>query len=120
MSVDESNTARANGVAIGSVNDGGTNLGLPYTGTAPNLVPNTTYYQDTNFGYNIFVVLPTNTLSGLGEDANLVSLFTNTAGSGNNAAICQTAIQSEIHTFGFDSLTGSEGSCGSTTTTGDS
>ena len=58
---------------------------VPDPGTAPNLTPNTTYYQDTNFGYNLYTVLPTNTLSGLGEDANLVSLFTNTAGSGNNA-----------------------------------
>ncbi len=119
VAVDESNTARADGVTITAVTDGSSSLGSPASGTAPNLTPNTTYYQDTNFGYNLYTVLPTNSLSGLGEDANLVSLFTNTAGSGNNAAICQSAIQSEIHTFGFDSLTGSEGSCGSTTTQGD-
>jgi hypothetical protein len=67
-------------------------------------------------------VLPTNILSGFDEDANLVDLFTNTAQSPrrNNAEICQTATQTIIHEFGFDSLTSGEGSCGSTTTTGDS
>ena len=38
----------------------------------------------------------------------------------NNAALCQTAEQTIVHDFGFDSLTTSEGSCGSTTTTGNS
>ena len=66
-------------------------------------------------------MLPTNVLSGFGEDASLVSLFTNTATlPANNAQICQTATQDIIHTFGFDSLTSAEGSCGSTTTQGDS
>jgi hypothetical protein len=121
VAVDESATARANNVEVGSVTDGSDALGLPYTGTAPNLTPNTTYYQDTNFGYNIFTVLPTDVLSGFDEDASLVELFTNTATlPSNNADICQSAIQTEIHQFGFDSLTSSEGSCGSTTTTGDS
>jgi hypothetical protein len=66
-------------------------------------------------------VLPTNILSGFDEDANLVNLFTNTLVSpSNNAEICQTATQTIVHEFGFDSLTSAEGSCGSTTTTGDS
>ena len=121
VAVDESNTARAGGVTVGSVTDGATNLGLPTTGTAPNLAANTTYYQNTSYGYNIFTVLPTNVLSGTGEDASLVSLFTNTATlPANNAQICQTATQNIIHTFGFDSLTSAEGSCGSTTTKGNS
>ena len=87
VAVDESATARAHGVTVGSVNDGGTNLGLPTTGTAPNLAPNTTYYQSTSYGYNLYTVLPTNVLSGFGEDATLVSLFTNTSTlPANNAA----------------------------------
>jgi hypothetical protein len=119
--VDESNTARTNGLTLGSVTDGSSALGQPFTGTAPNLVPSTTYYQDTNYGYNVYTVLPTNVLSGNFEDASLVSLFTNTATSpANNAAICQSGIQTEIHNFGFDSLTSGEGSCGSTTQTGNS
>jgi hypothetical protein len=121
VAVDESATARAGGVTVGSVTDGATNLGLPTTGTAPNLAANTTYYQDTSYGYNVNTVLPTNVLSGFGEDASLVSLFTNTATlPANNAQICQTATQNIIHQFGFDSLTSGEGSCGSTTTQGDS
>jgi hypothetical protein len=117
--VDESATARANGVTLGAVTDGSTSLGLPYTGTAPNLVPSTTYYQDSAFGYNIFTVIPTRTLSGFGQDQNLIDMFVNTATSpANNAEICQTYYQNIAHEFGFDSLTSSEGSCGSTTVEG--
>lgn len=120
--VDESNTARANGLTLGSVTDGSTPLGQPFTVNGTALVPNTTYYQDTSYGYNLYTVVPTNVLSGFDEDASLVDLFVNTAASpSNNAAICQSAIQTEIHDdFGFDLLTAGEGSCGSTTTTGDS
>jgi hypothetical protein len=113
-SVDQSATARANGVALGSVTDGSTSLGLPYKGTAPNLTPNTTYYQDTLFGYNIYTVVPTRSItSGLGEDSNLVDLFV-----GTSSSICQTAAQQTANEFGFDSLTSGEGTCGSTTLTG--
>ena len=116
VAVDESATTRANGVTVGSVSG----LGLPTTGSAPTLAANTTYYQDSSYGYNVYTVLPTNVLSGFGEDASLVSLFTNTATlPANNAQICQTASQNIIHEFGFDSLTSGEGSCGSTTTQGD-
>lgn len=120
--VDESNLARASSdYNLGSITDGSSVLGQPFTGTAPNLLPNTTYYQDTNYGYNVYTVIPTDVLSGFDEDASLVSLFTNTATSpANNAAICQSGIQSQINEFGFDSLTTAEGSCGSTTQTGNS
>ena len=80
-------------------------------------MPNTTYYQSSSYGYNIYTVIPTNVLTGFDEDSNLVDLFTNTATlPANNAAICQSATQPIIHEFGFDSLTSGEGSCGSTTT----
>jgi hypothetical protein len=118
VSVDESATARAHNVTLGSISG----LGLPTTGSAPNLAANTTYYQDSSYGYDLYTVLPTNVLTpGIGEDASLVSLFTNTATlPANNAQICQTATQNIIHQFGFDSLTSGEGAtCGSTTTTGD-
>ena len=120
--VDESGSARTAGLTLGSVTDGSTVLGEPFTGTAPNLLPNTTYYQDTSYGYNIYTVIPTNVLTGGSHpDNNLISLFTNTATSpANNAAICQSGIQSEINLFGFDSLTAAEGSCGSTTQKGNS
>ncbi len=122
VDVDESATARGAGLTLGSVNDGGDDIGLPYTGTAPDLVPNTTYYEDTSYGYNLFTVVPTNVItSGFDEDASLVDLFVNTDTlPSNDAAICQSGVQSTINKFGFDSLTSAEGSCGSTTTTGDS
>jgi ABC-type phosphate transport system substrate-binding protein len=119
FSVDESNLARAGGVALGAVNDNGTNLGLPYTVSGSTLVPSTTYYQDSSYGYNIFTVVPTRNLSGFGLDVNLVDMFDNTATlPANNAEICQTAYQTTAHDFGFDSLTSSEGSCGSTSVEG--
>ena len=115
FAVDESNTARSHGLTLGSVTDGATNLGLPFTGTGTSLAANTTYYQDANYGYNLYTVLPTTDLSGFNENLNLVSLFT-----GSGAAICQAANQTTIKDFGFDSLTAGEGTCGSTTQTGNS
>ena len=121
VSVDESATARSHGVTVGAITDGTANLGLPTTGTAPSLAPNSTYYADTSYGYNLYTVLPTSVLSGLGANASLINLFTNTATSpSNNAELCQTTAQATVKKFGFASLTSAEGSCGSTTTTGDS
>ena len=77
--MDESATARSNGVTLGSVNDGGTVLGLPFTGSGTSLAPNTTYYQSTSYGYNLYTVLPTDVLSGFNEDTSLVDLFTTAA-----------------------------------------
>ena len=66
-------------------------------------------------------MVPTRTLSGFNQDQNLVDMFVNTATlPANNAAICQTADQTIAHEFGFDSLTSTEGSCGSTTLKGNS
>jgi hypothetical protein len=115
FAVDESATARAHGLTLGSINDGGTNLGLPFTGTGTNLAANTPYYQDTNYGYNLYTVLPTKLLTGFTANLNLVSLFT-----GSGASLCQAANQTIVKDFGFDSLTAGEGTCGSTTQTGNS
>jgi hypothetical protein len=106
---DRSNVARANGVVLAALNS----LGQPVTGTAPNEIPNTTYYQSTQFGYNVYTVLPTSKLSGFTQDQALESLFV-----GTSSALCQD--QTTVHQFGFDSLTSAEGTCGSTTTTGNS
>ena len=111
VGVDRSNTARANGVTLAAIDS----LGIPTTGTIPNLVPKTSYYQNTAYGYNVYTVLPTSKLSGFTQDAALESLFV-----GSSSALCSTAFQSTVNEFGFDSLTSSEGTCGSTTTTGDS
>lgn len=111
VAVDRSANARSGGVDLAAIDA----LGKPYTGTAPSLAPSTTYYQSTSYGYNVFTVLPTSKLSGFTQDQALESLFV-----GSGSSICSGSIQTEVHTFGFDSLTTTEGTCGSTTTTGNS
>jgi hypothetical protein len=112
--VDESNTARSKGLTLASINDGGTALGSPFSGTAPNLVPSTTYYQSTDYGYNLYTVLPTSEVSGNDENFALASLFV-----GSSSALCSSTFQTQMHSdYGFDVLQGSEGSCGTTTQTG--
>jgi hypothetical protein len=111
VAVDRSNLARAGGVDLAAIDS----LGQPYTGTAPNEVPNTTYYQSTLYGYDIYTVLPTTDVSGAFQNAALESLFV-----GSGSSICASSAQTTAHTFGFDSLVGAEGTCGSTSTTGNS
>jgi hypothetical protein len=113
VAVDRSATARTNGVDLASITDGSTPLGQPYTGTAPNEAPNTTYYQDTSYGFNLYTVVPSNKISGFTANAALESLFV-----GAGSSLCAAAAQTTAHTFGFDSLTTAEGTCGSTTSTG--
>jgi hypothetical protein len=108
--LDRTATARTNGVTMGTIVDGATNLGVPFTGTAPNLTPSTTYYASTTYGRNIFVVVQQSRLN-VGGDAGLGSLF-----NSSTAAICQTAAQNTAHSFGFDSLTSAEGTCGTPVT----
>jgi len=119
--VDRSSTAQtADGVTLASICNQttafsgsctGTLLGEPFTGTGTSLLPNTTYYQDTLFGYNIYTVVPTDSITGTFADEPLISLFV-----GGTSSLCQSSYQtSVINKFGFDSLTGSEGTCGSTT-----
>jgi hypothetical protein len=113
LAVDRSNTARAGGADLATI----TGFGKPYTGTAPSEAPNTTYYQSDQtaggYGYNVFTVVPTAKLSGFTKDAGLVSLF-----SGATSALCSAPEQTIANSFGFDSLTVSEGTCGDTTVTG--
>jgi hypothetical protein len=111
VGVDRSNTARANGVTLAAIDS----LGIPTTGSIPNLLPKTSYYQNSAYGYNVYTVLPTSKLSGFTGDAALESLFV-----GASSQLCSSAYQTTVNEFGFDSLTSSEGTCGSVTTTGDS
>jgi hypothetical protein len=115
LAVDRSNLARTGGANLASITDGSTNLGLPYTGSGTSERPNTTYYQSTNYGYNLYTVLPTDDLSGFTANAGLESLFV-----GSGSALCASSAQSLVNSFGFDSLVGTEGTCGSTSTTGNS
>jgi hypothetical protein len=113
VAVDESNTARTNGLDLGIVSD--VTSGKPYLGTIPNLRPNTNYYVNSSYGYNLNTVLQTSILSGLEENRGLVGLFV-----GSSAALCQSSFQTQMNTFGFDDLTASEGTCGAVSTTGNS
>jgi hypothetical protein len=115
VGLDRSNAARTNNAYLTSITDGTTSIGSPTSGTAPNVTPNTGYYQDTLFGYNVYTVVPTRSVTPGGnfEDTGLESLF---AGSGS--ALCNTANQAIVRQFGFDALTASEGTCGATTLTG--
>jgi hypothetical protein len=107
--LDRSANARAGFVDLGAIDPGTGTLGKPYTGTPGTEAPSTTFYTDTTFGRNLFVVVPTSKLAGLHSDPGLVSLF-----SGGTSAICSSAAQTTAHSFGFDSLTGAEGTCGDT------
>ncbi len=111
VGVDRSSSARAGGVDLAAIDA----LGKPYTGTAPSEVPNTTYYQSSQYGYNVYTVLPTAKITGFTKDAALVSLFV-----GSSASLCNSTEQGIVNPFGFDSLVSAEGTCGSTTTTGNS
>jgi hypothetical protein len=108
---DRSGTARANGVDAGNL-DG---LGKPYSGTAPNLIPSSSYDDSTTYGNNVYVVVPTSKLSGGTKDNAIISLF-----SGSSSAICSAANQATAVKFGFQTLDATEGTCGATTATGNS
>lgn len=112
VAVDRSNQARSDGDYLTAIDS----LGKPTTGSAPNLRPNTNYYQSTQYGYNVYTVVPTSKISGFGANAALESLFV-----GSSSALCASSEQTNVvNVFGFDSLTVSEGTCGSTSTTGNS
>ena len=107
--LDRSATARTDHIDLGAIDPGTGSLGKPYTGSPGTEAPSSTFYSDTTFGRNLFVVVSTSKLSGLHSDAGLVSLF-----SGASSSICSSGAQTTAHTFGFDSLSGSEGTCGDT------
>lgn len=98
------------GVDLGSIsnNGTGTNIGVPYTGTAPNLVPAATFYNDSVFGRTVYNVLDSDRVNGFGDNA-LKTMFV-----GPTSAICSAAAQTTVNAFGFLTVT----DCGSTTLTG--
>jgi ABC-type phosphate transport system substrate-binding protein len=104
------------GVGIGSIsnNGSGANLGSPITGTAPNLAPSSTFFNDTVFGRRVYNVFPTAVINGPGN-ADLKNLFVDTdATAGNNAVICNAPYTTTVQELGF--LSSSD--CGSTTLKG--
>ncbi len=113
--------AQANGVSnpngfsdirIGSISDdsttsGGTNLGSPIVGTAPNLTPNATFYVSPGVGRDVYNVvrrsLIVNTGTGNPLSNSYVALFADTdTGAPNTSVLCaQTA---RINQFGFATI----------------
>lgn len=113
VAADRSNLARSAGIDLAAIDS----LGQPYTGTAPNEVPNTTYYESPLYGYSLYTVVPTSDVSGAFQNAAIESLFV-----GSGSALCSSTAQTTAHTFGFDSLQSGETGypCGTTTTQGNS
>ena len=112
VGVDRSNLVRGvSGYGLLSIeNASSVVLGQPYTLSGTTEVPNTTYYQDTHYGYNIYTVVPNADLSGLSRNNAIISLF-----SGPSSALCSSAAQTTANLFGFDSLVSGEGTGGTTT-----
>jgi hypothetical protein len=90
------------GVAIGSINGNS-----PVSGTAPNLVPNATFYADPVFGRDVYNVLPAETVDDIGN-VQIQTMFV-----GPTSSVCQAT--ATIQQFGFGLL---GANCGSTTLTG--
>ncbi len=100
------------GVTMGLLTDdsltgGGANLGSPVSGTAPNMVPSTTFFSNATFGRDVYNVLPSTVVDAAIPNA-AQSLF-----KGTTSAICQAT--ATIQTMGFLPLTTG---CGSTTLRG--
>ncbi len=78
------------------------------SGTAPNLTPNATFYNDTVFGRNVFNVLDSAKVDNIGNN-DLKTLFV-----GPTSAMCSAAAQAIVNSFGFSTPT----NCGVTTIRG--
>lgn len=102
--LDRTSTGVAAGAALGSPDA----LGAPFTGTAPNLVPSPTYYASTIYGRDLYVVLPTNKATGVGNAA-IKSIFV-----GTTSAICSSSMNATVGAFGFTRNLPSPQTCGMT------
>jgi hypothetical protein len=118
--VDRSNTFRGSGRAIfGDPDDIGGATG-PFSGTAPNLAGNPTFYNFSSggtvgtYGRDVYNVFQTSKVTAPG-DAGIRTLF-NTNGTVNANGICGAAARTIVHNFGFLD----PASCGSTALKGKS
>ena len=94
------------GVDMGAIDA----LGKPYTGTAPNTTPSSTFYASTTYGRNVYNVLPTSKVGGLaGSNQDIKTLFV-----GASSAVCLAT--STINNFGFATVA----TCGDITLQGPS
>jgi hypothetical protein len=101
-SLDRSSSGCSGGVGLGSID--GVNPRTT-TGCGTGQALNATYYANTTYGRDLYIVVPTSKL-GVPGDPGLKSLFL-----GASSAIC-TAAASTIQTFGFSTATAA--ACGST------
>jgi hypothetical protein len=96
--------APGTGVGIGSISNNGSsvNLGSPIAGTAPNLTPNATFFNDSTFGRRVFNVFASSLIDGPGN-ADIKSMFvdSNGATAGNTAVICNAPYTATVETLGF-------------------
>ncbi len=102
-------------VGIGSINDNGAgaDIGNPVTGTAPDLTPVASFFNDGTFGRTVYNVLPTVVIDSAFGNLDIKSLFKDEdPGPANTATLC--AATDTIETFGF--LATSD--CGDTTLKG--
>jgi hypothetical protein len=83
-------------VGMGTISDNGagTNLGSPVAGTAPNLTPSATFYNDATFGRDVYNVFPTAVIASAFGNDDLKTLF-----AGPTSAVCQQTVT--IQKFGF-------------------
>ena len=101
--------AQANGVTgTNSTNVAGVQLGspiagsTPFTGTAPALVPNATYYASTSFGRDTYLVVENaRVVAGTKYDAGLAKLVDGSNASLNNFGALASAPGSVKKKFGF-------------------
>jgi len=101
--------AQANGVTgTNSTTTAGVNLGspiadtVPFTGTAPALVPNPTYYSNGSFGRDTYLVVEyARTVAGAKYDAGLAKLVDGTNASLNNFGTLTSAPGAVKKKFGF-------------------
>lgn len=102
-----STLAAAPTVTLGAIDA----LGVPFTGTAPNLAASSTFYSSSTYGRNVYFVVPTAKIGGLpSANVNYKTMFV-----GTSSAICQAT--TTINAFGFLDL---GANCGTTTLQGGS
>ena len=101
--------AQANGVTgVNSTTTTGVHLGspiagnAPYTGTAPSLVPNATYYASTSFGRDTYLVVENaRVVAGAKFDAGLAKLVDGSTASLNNFGALANTPGAVKKKFGF-------------------
>lgn len=86
-------------ILLGTISDNGsgTDLGSPITGTAPNLAPVASFYNDGTFGRDVYNVWPTAIVEAPGSlFSDVKNIFV-----GGSSALCSGDALATVSTFGF-------------------